>query len=220
MTCGFVTALCLLCVCVVHVSSFTSNEPTDQKSLGCFADRYPQRLNPQIGDFRRHSWPVTACRKLAQQKGYPGFAVAAQGVCFSSSNILSMNRYKKYGPSNLCSNGKGGRLAFNAYQIVKAAPKAAPAVVAPGARAKFLGCWADRGARAIPGKIGDFKARPNPIMDCSKLAKLKGFPGFAVQDGGQCFATKYILKTYKKYGPSRNCRNGKGGGWANNVYQF
>ena len=42
---------------------------------------------------------------------------------------------------------------------------------------------------------------------------------FAVQDGGWCAGGK-TLNNYKKYGKATNCRNGKGGGWANDVYRI
>ena len=42
---------------------------------------------------------------------------------------------------------------------------------------------------------------------------------FAVQHGGWCAAAK-DLNGYKKYGKATNCNGGKGGGWANDVYQI
>ena len=42
---------------------------------------------------------------------------------------------------------------------------------------------------------------------------------FAIQDGGWCAAAK-DFKGYRKYGKANNCKNGKGGGWANNVYRI
>ena len=40
---------------------------------------------------------------------------------------------------------------------------------------------------------------------------------FTIQDGGTCRASK-DLDGYKKYGEANNCKNGKGGGWGNDVY--
>ena len=66
---------------------------------------------------------------------------------------------------------------------------------------------------------GNYKARANAIQKCFAVAKSRGMVIFAVQDGGWCAAAKN-LKGYRKYGRAKNCKNGKGGGWANNVYQI
>ena len=42
---------------------------------------------------------------------------------------------------------------------------------------------------------------------------------FAVQNGGWCAAATN-LNGYRKYGKANNCRNGKGGAWANDVYRI
>ena len=42
---------------------------------------------------------------------------------------------------------------------------------------------------------------------------------FAVQAGGWCAGGK-TLNNYRKYGKATNCRNGKGGGLANDVYRI
>ena len=41
---------------------------------------------------------------------------------------------------------------------------------------------------------------------------------FAVQHGGWCASARRAHLTYRKYGTSNRCRNGKGGPWANDVY--
>ena len=58
----------------------------------------------------------------------------------------------------------------------------------------------------------------NPIEDCYKFAEEKGYLVFAVQHQKQCFTGEDAHETYKKYGRSTNCNNGKGGSWAQNVY--
>ena len=42
---------------------------------------------------------------------------------------------------------------------------------------------------------------------------------FAVQNGGWCAAATN-LNGYRKYGKAGNCKNGKGGPWANDVYRI
>ena len=41
---------------------------------------------------------------------------------------------------------------------------------------------------------------------------------FAVQHQGWCASSRTAHLTYRKYGTSNRCRNGKGGPWANDVY--
>ncbi|KAI8492037.1 hypothetical protein Bbelb_304100 [Branchiostoma belcheri] len=91
-----------------------------------------------------------------------------------------------------------------------------------------LGCWTDRRDRAIPELEGtdprldgDYEERKNAVKKCYQVARSRWFTVFALQDGGQCFGSADAQNTYKKYGPSTACKgDGKGGGWANKVYQI
>ena len=65
---------------------------------------------------------------------------------------------------------------------------------------------------------GEYKKRKNAIEKCLQAAVAKGFKWFGVQDGGQCFSSKDAGTRYTKYGKADNCKDGKGGAWANNVY--
>ena len=56
------------------------------------------------------------------------------------------------------------------------------------------------------------------VRDCARQARKRGYRLFAVQNGGECFIGPRAKITYKKYGPSKRCRGGKGGPWANDVY--
>ena len=49
-------------------------------------------------------------------------------------------------------------------------------------------------------------------------AQKRGYRVFAVQHGGWCAASRTGHLTYRRYGKSNRCRNGKGGPWANDVY--
>ena len=89
-----------------------------------------------------------------------------------------------------------------------------------------VGCYKDTTSRAIPileGKDsildGFYPYRVNPIAKCAVAAIRRGYHMFAVQDGGQCFASATAPMTFHKYGKSTACRNdGEGGAWANQVY--
>ena len=90
-----------------------------------------------------------------------------------------------------------------------------------------VGCWRDTGNRAIAtleGKdsrlVGPYQRRKDSIEKCYEAAKAKGYQYFAVQNGGWCASSANAESTYKKYGSSGACRNGKGGGWANDVYMI
>lgn len=93
---------------------------------------------------------------------------------------------------------------------------------------KPLGCWADKGARAIPpmeGKDkhldGHYKKRGDPIGKCMHVAKSRGWKVFAVQDGGWCASAPNAHKTFRKYGRSTDCNaDGEGGRAANEVYRI
>ena len=79
-----------------------------------------------------------------------------------------------------------------------------------------IGCWTDKPDRAIAGGIRLFSH--NPVEDCHNYAKKHGFTVFAVQYSIECFTARNAADTFKKYGESSECRNGRGGAWAQNVY--
>ena len=89
-----------------------------------------------------------------------------------------------------------------------------------------LGCWKDTRNRAIPhlertdpGITGNYQKRKDAITKCMQVAKERGMAIFAVQNGGRC-AGDNVLSGYKKYGRASNCKDGKGGSWANDVYRI
>ena len=43
---------------------------------------------------------------------------------------------------------------------------------------------------------------------------------FGVQAGGYCMSSEIAERNYRKHGPSDRCKNGVGGGWANDVYHL
>ena len=91
---------------------------------------------------------------------------------------------------------------------------------------KSVGCFKDRSDRAIPTLegsdptlVGKYQERKNAIEKCALAARKRGFPMFAIQNGGWCASSVTAERTFNKYGVSRDCKNdGEGGPWANNVY--
>jgi len=89
-----------------------------------------------------------------------------------------------------------------------------------------IGCYKDTRSRAIAtleGKDsildGSYTHRVSPIAKCAVAAMKRGYRMFAVQNGGQCFASATAPLTFSKYGKSTACGNGgEGGPWANDVY--
>jgi len=92
---------------------------------------------------------------------------------------------------------------------------------------RSLGCYRDTGRRAIPqmdGRnplvTGFYRRRADAILKCALVALRFGYRAFAVQHQGWCATGPRAHVTYRKYGRSNRCRNGKGGPWANDVYQI
>ena len=103
-----------------------------------------------------------------------------------------------------------------------------PGIPSPPATVLFnhLGCWKDSVRHALPtleGKDsrlrGNYRTRDYAIDLCYQSAKARGFHIFAIQNGGRCAGMKGSTR-YQKYGKSSDCDNGKGGRWANDVYQI
>ena len=90
---------------------------------------------------------------------------------------------------------------------------------------KPIGCFRDTGRRAIPqmdGKDivvrGFYRRRTAAIFKCFAAAARRGYRAFAVQHQGWCATGPRAHVTFRKYGRSNRCRNGRGGPWANDVY--
>ena len=180
--------------------------------IGCWRDK-GRRAVPTIEgkdnvNLRGRYWtrrnPLEKCYQATKSRGYRYFAVQNGGWCATS--FTAGTTYKKYGPSTACKkDGEGGPWANAIYaiKVLEYTP---------------VGCYADRRIRAIPVRYLNY--RRDPIRSCYKYAKTRGYQYFAVQYGIQCFSTRNAGNTYKKYGHSRGCRNGRGGTWANDVYKI
>ena len=71
-----------------------------------------------------------------------------------------------------------------------------------------------------PDLTGFYKQRQEPISKCAAVARSRGYQLFAIQNGGMCLSGPKAQETYKIHGLARNCKDGKGGEWANDVYIF
>ena len=92
-----------------------------------------------------------------------------------------------------------------------------------------IGCWRDQPERTLPSLEGilamldgnDYMLGKFAIKKCSTIARVQGFPAFALENGGQCLGGKDILQTYNMYGASSACKtDGRGGPWSMEVYKF
>ena len=66
--------------------------------------------------------------------------------------------------------------------------------------------------------LGNLRRRRDAVMRCFLLAARRGYRAFGVQDGGECFSGPLAHRTFRRYGRSNRCKNGRGGPWANDVY--
>jgi hypothetical protein len=89
-----------------------------------------------------------------------------------------------------------------------------------------IGCWGDKAERSMavlegsdPSISDDYTKREDPIVKCYNYAKSKGYKYFGVQDGGYCQGSNNLVEA-QKYGSSTVCSNGKGGPWANDIYEI
>ena len=71
-----------------------------------------------------------------------------------------------------------------------------------------------------PDLTGFYKQRQDPVSKCAAVARSRGYQLFAIQNGGMCLSGPKAQENYKIHGLARNCKDGKGGEWANDVYIF
>ena len=83
---------------------------------------------------------------------------------------------------------------------------------------RSLGCWNENPNAVTPLFIGkDYTKKANPAQLCYEDAVGRGDDMFALRNGGWC--VQVPNNDYETYGKAENCRDGKGGAWANNIYQ-
>ncbi|XP_035695381.1 uncharacterized protein LOC118429108 [Branchiostoma floridae] len=200
----------------------TNGNSPGYMSLGCWKDKSSRAIGLLEGkdsrlnaDYKRRNNALGKCYQVAKDRGFMVFGVQNGGQCFGSP--IAGGTYRKYGPSSGCRGGKGGRWANDVYRITDANPKYFT-----------LGCWKDTSSRAITivegsdSRLdGQYSRRQDAINKCYEVAKAKGNAVFSVQNGGQCGTSSNAQSTYYKFGRSTACKtDGKGGGWANQVYRI
>jgi len=207
--------------------------------LGCWADK-ADRAIPSLdwalggGNYASRGDAINKCRMAAEKFGDTVYALQAGGWCAAASYTLADAlsddaAFKKYGKSTKCSgNGKGGGWANQVYFSLPTSLGVSGFCVKGDVL--DLGCWTDTADRAIPGIDGllggNYKTRTDAINKCRLKAEELGHTVYALQAGGWCASATYTLEealsedaAFKKYGKSTKCSgNGKGGGWANQVY--
>ena len=84
---------------------------------------------------------------------------------------------------------------------------------------EHIGCFTDKGGRERSIGAPDTKVSSKyAIKECYSKANEVGSHYFAIQNDNECRVVSSELDQYGKYGPSLDCRNGKGGHFANDVY--
>jgi len=79
---------------------------------------------------------------------------------------------------------------------------------------KYIGCYKDKPSRAM--RYGPKKWHYT-AKTCS--AACKDYKYFSLQAGSWCSCENDLLHA-TKYGKASNCRDRRGGGWANDIFQF
>merc|ERR1719230_1808643 len=84
---------------------------------------------------------------------------------------------------------------------------------------QYLGCWGDNNwRRAFKSNAKRF--RRDTIQKCADRARMLGNVVFAIQDKTECWTAGKQGAQYQLYGTSTKCKNGRGAGWTNSVYQL
>ncbi|XP_057313955.1 uncharacterized protein LOC130655241 isoform X2 [Hydractinia symbiolongicarpus] len=91
-----------------------------------------------------------------------------------------------------------------------------------------IGCWADYSRHVTQLSLegthyllkDHFLRREDAIHKCGVVAISLGYNVFTIQDGGLCASGPTLHLTYNKDGTANNCAVGKGGLFANSVYEI
>ena len=79
---------------------------------------------------------------------------------------------------------------------------------------EHVGCFKDDDDRALPLLLGYFKT----VERCAAIADARGYKIIAIQEQEMCWSGPHAMETYDRHGKADNCKNGKGGVNANDVY--
>ncbi|KXJ27731.1 hypothetical protein AC249_AIPGENE16919 [Exaiptasia diaphana] len=169
----------------------------------CYVDDPLRALPDVLGIWRKVSPSVilAKCFEAAKAKGLKVFGIQYDGECYSSPNGLST--YKKYGPGTGCTDGVGENWVNDVYSVDSTSQYTS------------LGCWKDRPWRRFE-LLGTWKE--DVYRKCYEAVTARGWKGFGIQYGGECWSNKDIETLYNVRGKSTDCKDGRGGEWANNIY--
>lgn len=218
------------------LSSASTNSCIGYTSLGCWNDN---SSSPALRNNENKSFPsldgtastrtdsINKCYQTAFQLGHNVFAVQ-NGACYSMADFIPGGDYARYGTASSCpSDGRGGTLINNVYQITGAANYDPNFTTLPYTS---LGCWKDsltaRIMRLLEGDAAldsSYWARTDAITKCYGVAAFRGLNVFGIADGGQCWGALDNVPSgdYSKQGTNSFCpRDGKGLSLVNHVYQI
>ncbi|XP_031554877.1 uncharacterized protein LOC116291804 isoform X2 [Actinia tenebrosa] len=99
--------------------------------------------------------------------------------------------------------------------------------VSPYDKFASLGCWRDTESFAIPSLEGtdprlseSYRLRAKPIDTCASVAFKHGYKVFGIHRGGACFSGPKADQTFNIFGESADCKSGRGGVGATDVYRL
>lgn len=80
-----------------------------------------------------------------------------------------------------------------------------------------VGCFKDDQQRTIPGEVTEVPTG-YPIEACKMIARERNHDILGIQNNNLCFTNLVKDTQYTRIGKSDNCKNGRGGALANDVY--
>ena len=221
----------------------------DVFNLGCYSinfltvidNTWYQDYNDDILDdgWEDRNNGMAKCAKIANDKGYKGFASYNNGMCLVAKDLFDDGVYNEYGAINgttKCpSNGLGNDVAMNLYAFANG-----------NIAYDDLGCinktqidiYNTEKNKDLESSFitfenehylfqDEYKERKNAISKCAQIAEEKGYKGFALFDGGKCFVSnKFNDEIVGDIRDLTNVNNdsivscGKGTDYAYNAFQF
>ena len=79
------------------------------------------------------------------------------------------------------------------------------------------GCFTDDEKRTIPGEVTEVPVG-YPVETCKMLARERNHDLIGVQNNNLCYTSLVKEAQYTRIAKSDNCKNGRGGALANDVY--
>ncbi|XP_028394586.1 uncharacterized protein LOC114518796 [Dendronephthya gigantea] len=155
------------------------------------------------------------------------YARISKGTAAKNGNSIDSNRNrgtkKDSGDGEILENSDTTRKESGSAGLIKTTSSDTK----KGKEYRNVGCYKDTLPRAVPSLEGSdpilkeyYKRRLNAVEKCSQVAKSRGYQLFTIQNGGFCSSGPMAHRTFQIYGPASNCRNGRGGNWASDVYVF